>query len=49
MTILQGTATVDMIRTELCAIFREKVTWDIYKQSTDKEFMILFPDDDRRQ
>lgn len=50
MTILKGSATVEMIRTELCAIFREKeINWDIYKQATENEFMIVFPDDDRRQ
>lgn len=49
MTILQGAATVDKIRAELQAIFREKIEWEITKMTSDKEFMIIFPDDDRRQ
>lgn len=48
MTILQGVATMEMIRVELRALFRENVNWEISRLSTDKEFMILFPDDDKR-
>jgi hypothetical protein len=48
MTILQGAATVEMIRTELRALFRENVDWEITKLSIEKEFMIVFPNDDKR-
>lgn len=37
MTILEGSAIVDMIRTELKAIFRENVDWEIRRLATDKE------------
>jgi hypothetical protein len=48
MTILQGAATIEMIRTELRALFTENVDWEITKLSTEKEFMIVFPNDDKR-
>jgi hypothetical protein len=37
-----------MIRTELRALFRENIDWEISMLVKDKEFMILFLDDDKR-
>lgn len=48
MHILQGNATIDLIRAELRAFFRENIDWEITMIAQDKEFMIIFPDEDRR-
>jgi hypothetical protein len=37
-----------MIRTKLRDLFRENVDWEICRLAIDKEFMIFFPDDDRK-
>ncbi|CAD6272314.1 unnamed protein product [Miscanthus lutarioriparius] len=47
MTILNGSANIE-IRTELGALFREKIEWEISRLSSDKEFLIIFPDEDKR-
>lgn len=49
MTILQGSANIEMIKTELRTLFSEKINWEVSQMASDKEFMILFPDDDKRQ
>lgn len=49
MTILQGSANIEMIKTELRTLFGEKINWEVSQMASDKEFMILFPDDDKRQ
>lgn len=48
MTILKGAATVEMIRTELKTFFRENIDWEITMIVKEQEFMIVFPDDDKR-
>lgn len=48
LTMLQGSANIGMVRAELRAFYRENADWEISMMVKDKEFMIIFPDDDKR-
>jgi hypothetical protein len=47
MTILEGAAIVEMIRTELKTFFKENIDWEITMVIKEQEFMIVFPDDEK--
>jgi hypothetical protein len=48
MTILEGAAIVEMIRTKLKTFFRENIDWEITMIVKEQEFLIVFLDDDKR-